>query len=66
MVLPTNKENMMNPDELLSNLLSIVSTLNNATIELHNDPALVADDGWRERLEQTGYEISTLLSTENN
>ncbi len=55
----------MTPDELLSRLIDAISTLNAAAIELHDDPALAKNLHWRDNLETSGYQISTLLSTDD-
>jgi hypothetical protein len=53
-------------NELLENLETAHDDIKTMIEELKADPRLATNWRWRENLEQIGYQIMTLLSTEDD
>jgi hypothetical protein len=66
MVLPTTKGTIMTLLENIDFALQIADEVRALRAELVADPSLAEGDYWRDRLESKGYEISSLLSTEDD
>jgi hypothetical protein len=50
----------------LDTLNDAIDMIREARDDLISNPALAQDDGWRENVEEIGYRVSTLLSSEDD